>query len=1409
MSHSYTVARGDTLWAIATRFYGQGHLFRIIAEANGISNPDRIFPGQVLHIPDLAPPPPPPPAPPPPAPPPPAPPPQPTDPPPPQPQPPQPPGPIDFRLLRPTDLVDLRCTAVGFRLTSADEPPDHTVRHTVVRGDTLWDIAEHYYGDPRRYPEIAAANRIPNPDRIFPGQVFVIPGLTARPSVPPPAPPPSASMTYRVVRGDSLWKIARRFYDDPRRYPQIAAANRISNPNLIFPGQLLVIPGVPGTPPPGSTSYTVQPGDTLWDIARTFYGDPRRYPEIVAANHIPNPDLIFPGQVFVIPGIAGPPDPGTPDHGTRHLLAESDTARIIVRFGPQNLFEERDVAGNGVARVLAARESRVVFAAPVGARIEFSVAGVLRALPTLPVRVSPSAKPALVESKDLDQQPVAPVDDQTSIEAPYRLVVSPSGHGAFAHDAEATTAPGDPTRVELWSTRLTVRKVTAEGVFDGHDDSDTQRIVRALHTRDDDPGTLEPPFKGSLTPPSNPDVPVPAGTWRRTIVQQTSTSSTTVAHAPLSVRKLHLTAVGAWIDWTGRWDDSTTMTLYRHLASMGRDAYVRVDEPGFLFPFGHRAVKVNVTERRIQPGQDPVARLISREFLVLRETTRTYDGQARHHLPFTEVTIGPEITPDLDLSTGITVPLTPTSDLNQKRQPFMWSITGLDHAGRGIKLTGPLVFVPEPAAHEVPEAVADEGKAKDQWHQAAVLLAALPDKPVPPEKVPAGGPTIAAAGQEVAMAPEKVTGDTRVRVEELKFDGAIVTLRRPDGTVAGHTSTPSLEWAAVSLPALTALNGGGAPVKVKYEAEYRTRGFDGGRAEVFMVLISPPTDPSNPDGEKIDSRLTFAGSSDRAGGFIQPSMAVRALSRAHGAISDNQVRPGSALSQGKFDPNSILTKGLLPKLFGLFDLTEILRSDVDLDKAPTLITEQLKLLEGLPAETQRLLGALDQTSAALATASTNAEHAGAKQSLEALRSRAQAARAELVDAHRPLLAALSDVLAGRPNDAVARAAELKTKLDRLDAVMSDPVLPAFARAALERPRNALRDVIDVADDAGQLAALQALGNSVLRYDWRPTLKSWPDEPKPVFIPPEDGLTISVEIRPANGREPTVDVSAQLVDFQLALLPQAQLMELRFSWIGFRMATGRKPEIDVVFDRMEFLGPLVFIEKLRQVIPVDGFADPPYVDISTAGATAGFDLALPSVAVGVFSLENIALAADCRVPFLGDAVTVGFGFCSKERPFRLTVMAIGGGGWVAIRLSPEGLVVLEMGLEAGASLSIDFGVASGSVSVMVGVYLRLEGDDGHLTGYFRIRGEVDVLGLASASITLELSLTYDFATGKLVGRASIRVEVEVLFFSASVEVSVERRLAGSKGDPKLIEVMPPDEGGQDMWESYFGAFAVGA
>ena len=191
--------------------------------------------------------------------------------------------------------------------------------------------------------------------------------------------------THTVVRGDTLWDLAQRFYGDPRLFPVIAAANHIANPNLIFPGQVLVIPPRPAPPPPAPpVTHTVVPGDTLWDLAKRFYGDPFRYHQIAAANNIADPDLIFPGQVLVIPGLGGPPTPTpTPVPGPR-LVAETDDAHIIVRFGVQNLLEQKTPANAvppvtppPIAQARAADGSRVVFELPKGTQMPFTVAGVL------------------------------------------------------------------------------------------------------------------------------------------------------------------------------------------------------------------------------------------------------------------------------------------------------------------------------------------------------------------------------------------------------------------------------------------------------------------------------------------------------------------------------------------------------------------------------------------------------------------------------------------------------------------------------------------------------------------------------------------------------------------------------------------------------------------------------------------------------------------------------------------------------------------------------------------------------------------------------------------------------------------------------------------------------------------------
>jgi nucleoid-associated protein YgaU len=54
-------------------------------------------------------------------------------------------------------------------------PPPAPRTYTVVSGDTLWAISEHFYGDGSKYQRIADASGISNPDLIHPGQVLTIP----------------------------------------------------------------------------------------------------------------------------------------------------------------------------------------------------------------------------------------------------------------------------------------------------------------------------------------------------------------------------------------------------------------------------------------------------------------------------------------------------------------------------------------------------------------------------------------------------------------------------------------------------------------------------------------------------------------------------------------------------------------------------------------------------------------------------------------------------------------------------------------------------------------------------------------------------------------------------------------------------------------------------------------------------------------------------------------------------------------------------------------------------------------------------------------------------------------------------------------------------------------------------------
>ncbi|MGY1901171.1 hypothetical protein [Nocardia gipuzkoensis] len=349
-------------------------------------------------------------------------------------------------------------------------------------------------------------------------------------------------------------------------------------------------------------------------------------------------------------------------------------------------------------------------------------------------------------------------------------------------------------------------------------------------------------------------------------------------------------------------------------------------------------------------------------------------------------------------------------------------------------------------------------------------------------------------------------------------------------------------------------------------------------------------------------------------------------------------------------------------------------------------------------------------------------------------------------------------------------------------------------------------------DIPRLAAEGDENALVARYVWNPVPQSYPAI-NPVFAV-TDSTTMQVRATvDARTGTPRSDVEARIENFRVNLLGgDKRFLELHFDKIEFLSLAGRKPDVNVLIDRIVFTGPLSFVEQLRSIIPLDGFSDPPALEITPAGIRSSFSLALPSLAVGVFSLQNLGLGASFAIPFTTGALTVSFNFSTREQPFLLTVSLFGGGGFFGLAIDPNGVQILEAAIEFGASVAIDLGVAQGGVHVMAGIYFKIESAKGcTLTGYFRLGGNMSVLGLISASIELTLSFTYK-DPGKAVGRAELEVEIDIFLFSFSVTVECEREFAGSASDPSFHELMArhpdPDQPGASVrpWNQYCEAYA---
>lgn len=1020
-----------------------------------------------------------------------------------------------------------------------------------------------------------------------------------------------------------------------------------------------------------------------------------------------------------------------------------------------------------------------------------------RIFPAHPILGAFPAPPTVSGPRRRQQLSSPPRPDETAIEAPYRLIISPDNEARWAHAVAPVGSPQAPGHVELWHTRLGRVATGYDGGEIVDETPSDRRIIRAIWTRDrdnpfntawKDPRSSVPahgnddPFRMSLDPAD-----------RNMIVRQTSETLAgtreAITPSPVAAHSLWLSSLGAWLDLHGAWSvrpysnaHISSILSWDHVAPMGRDQYVRVVYPGYLCSFGHQATIVKVTERKMKDASPSVASLYQQLFLVIGERRRLYPET--RNFPFREVIVGPQVIA-IDEPSG--APGDRLAEFFWPKvggQPVAFTVEALDHDGQRSKLQVSQMWV---------SAASGNHAAVEAAYNGSPLRAA------------------SAHGQRIAFVPSRRNSDTTFETETLRFMAKARTA----------TSEPLMSSANIRISVIERLSRIGS-VPIAYHSVYKASGFGSAAntGEIWArVLVAGEQAPENSSDPTITlPQLHFGASapsgSDKSGGFLTPDLPVRGLSRLTGVVGDV-----TGMAQQKFAPQPFF-KNAAPKLFGIIPLDELsLSVESDLEKIPQLISEVLSRTEALIDNIGRAGKALGD---AIEEAGRMAARAAGRPDEWAQQAQAAIAAANdakgIFDEAAAKLPQLMTLIknSGKNEPQVATLyeafkSELEASIAEFD-VLADKLPPFIGhvlRATGQMLRTAILETADLVEDIYRYVNGMAETGTLarIRFEWTPKIGNWPPTPaQPLIEVRPDSLAFAIQARAGFDGKAGMEVLAELRDFKLHLFPNAELIIISFDHFSFQGGDTGKPLIDIVIADIEFRGVLCFVENIRELIPLDGFSDPPNIAVTPEGLTAGFSVALPDIAMGLFSITNMSLGADVRVPFLGEVVTVGFNFCKRERPFTIAVAFLGGGGWCGIRISAEGIDVLEVGLEAGACIAVNFGVASGSVGALLGIYIRLESEAGSIAGYFRLRGEVDVLGLISTGIELYMELMYHFESGKMVGRASITVNVSVLGISKSVHLETERSFAGSNGDPSFLEVMDAATGTSPAWSRYCSAFA---
>lgn len=997
----------------------------------------------------------------------------------------------------------------------------------------------------------------------------------------------------------------------------------------------------------------------------------------------------------------------------------------------------------------------------------------------------------------------------TRIEMPVRLYISPTELAGWSH--VALPNPSTKGRFELWHTRLGAVKPdavagnqvivfsddgkvfysttinSAQGPFPADQAGTPDPVVRAIGALDYDDNDQNAKY-GPMIRDSERTVNGQL-IWSQTATIRQRHRKQLVDFMclrgqgnkdtePFRVENLILTPLGGYLKGQWVWRPPTgfpdgrgpELVTWRHVATLGREHYVKLVERGYLFPTGHKAVKVTISERKFQTTAQGkvVAYMRRRQFVVVRDPLVEFESSYRKVLGFQSLKLLTLETPVLDILTssdpvgqwggafGAGQFLTNESRLQwlySDRKPVLFNVRGVDMDGKIINFSMPMIFVMMTAGKNpaVVQRLIQEYEKNENSPTANPFGF--------PRRSDLGGQRVAFGRSDPSVSSKNVgegssgqtssDGNAAYPVLQMLLS-AQPFAANPDLDIP--VWRPVLHRANIRVPAVEMLQGEEPPQGAFYftdegEAleelvagefgmastaaieDSKLGGLDVKLAEIYKQAEFAAQNKAGMLFELIDKVESKIKDSSKSGGLLNPDMVIRAIGRGKGPLGGKSL---DDITNAIADPKEML--GNAAKILGAVSIWEILPSSLTIkpgdDEAPYM---EVSLVYGPEGK------------------------------------------------KKPPTGAVLAVIWNPPIKNWGFPGE-----DPIFVVSNfSGLYPANERPPFNSNGSlGLQGTVKIDFKGGKpkmefVAAMKNFRVDIL-------------SPASFLYLDFKLLQFKIEV----GKSPKVDVDLTKITFTGPLTFIQKLQEL-FSGDG----GGLK---------------LASANNYEMVAADVGFK--PFFDVDLSGIKAGFTITIPSFGFGIFAIRNISLGFKLTLPFIGDPLRVRFNFCEQNDPFQLSVMGFTGGGFVAIEIGLEGVERFEAAFEFGGSLSLDIGVASGGVELMAGIYYSMENDVSTLKAYIRLRGHLSVLGIISITITFELSMTYISDGNRLYGTATVTVEIEILFFSVSVSMTVERQLAGKKADSELYAMdggaLPaPDEVhkftdamSSGQWTEYCAAFA---